>query len=144
MVDLSAVRDIVAIVGVLIALTYYILNIQNQRETRKTQLVMQIYQSKTDHQGLLNYFEIIDMEWSDPEDFKLKYQTPEQLARIEGHLSFFDGLGVLLRDRKIYADTVYNLTGRRILLVWAKFEDMIRYWREMDYGPGPDYGEPFE
>jgi predicted Holliday junction resolvase-like endonuclease len=72
MVELSVVRDLVAIASFIIALTYYILNIQNQRETRKTQLVMQIYQTKADHQGIRNYFEMINMEWSDPEDFKQK------------------------------------------------------------------------
>lgn len=144
MIELSFVRDLVAIASFLIALTYYILNIHNQRETRKTQLFMQIYQAKSDQQGILNYFEMLEMDWNDPEDFREKYHTPEHLALVETHLSYYEGLGVLLGEKKIDANTVYKLMGRRILQVWAKFEGMINHWRAMDYGPGPDYGDYFE
>ena len=39
---------------------------------------------------------------------------------------------------------VYKLVGRRILILWAKMGNMIKGWRSMDHGPGPDYAKPFE
>jgi len=147
MVELSVIRDLVAIAGVFIGLTYYILNIRNQRENRKAQLFMQLYQRKFDQQGLENWFNLLNMEWEDFDDFNHKYNrqsNPEIYALIESQISFYEGLGVLMQEKKIDPDMVYKLVGRRILILWAKMRDMIKGWRLMDHGPGPDYAEPFE
>ena len=147
MIELSLVRDLVAIASFIIALTYYVLNIKNQRETRQTQLFIQLYQTKSDQAGLLNWFKLLNMEWKDNDDFLQKYSRvthPEYLALIESQISFYEGLGVLMKDNKIDSKTVYKLLGRRILMLWAKMHSIIQEWREMDHGPGPDYSEYFE
>ena len=43
MIEISAVRDLVAIFGVLAGFAYYIVTVQNANKVRKTQLLMEIY-----------------------------------------------------------------------------------------------------
>ncbi len=66
--DVSLIRDLVAIAGVLIALTYYIVNIRYQRKPRQTQLFMDLYKTYRDPAFRTMYNEILTQEWNDFED----------------------------------------------------------------------------
>ena len=43
MIELSVIRDLVAIFGVIAGLTYYMTTVRNQNRTRRAQLYMQIF-----------------------------------------------------------------------------------------------------
>jgi hypothetical protein len=60
-------------------------------------------------------------------------------------MSYFEGLGVLVRGNMVDVNTVYNMMGRRIVSIWMKYETVIKGLRKLvDPGPGPDYCENFE
>jgi len=73
MIELSTIRDIVAIASFIIALSYYILNIQNQRQTRQTQIFMNLYETYSSKEFRTNMTEIRSWEWETPDEFYEKY-----------------------------------------------------------------------
>ncbi len=55
-----------------------------------------------------------------------------------------------MKDNIVDVNMVYRMLGLRIIMMWYKFEPIIKELRKMavgqgpDYGPGPDYLEHFE
>ena len=64
MVELSTLRDLVTISGVLIALAYYILTLRNQKRTRQAQLLMGLYEKYSSEESREKSMEIQLWEWN--------------------------------------------------------------------------------
>jgi hypothetical protein len=153
MIELSVIRDLVAIFGVIAGFTYYVLTVRaNQRnqkqqlETRKTQMFMQLYQSKYDREGLENAFTILNLEWDDINDYMEKYglaEHPDIGAMVESQSGYMEGLGILVKEGMVDIEMVYKVAGSRILLLWFKMETMLKGFRDPFWGV-PDYAENFE
>ena len=103
MIELSVVRDVVAIFGVIAGFTYYVINVrysqrmqQIQLETRQSQLFMPIYMQYYEKDFLKNYRDIVsNWEWSDYNDFMEKYgpnTNPEAFAAASNVLVFFHAI----------------------------------------------------
>ena len=80
MIDLSVIRDLVAIFGVIAGFSYYVLTVRaNQRnqkqqlEARRLEMFMRLHQSKYDQKGLENIFMLMNLEWDDIDDYMQKY-----------------------------------------------------------------------
>ena len=63
MIELSVVRDLVAIASFVVALTYYVINIRHQRETRQAQTFLQVFNNFTSKEfreanGVIDEFKI--------------------------------------------------------------------------------------
>jgi len=135
MVELSILRDIVAITGVFIALTYYIINIRHQRETRHTQLFMQLYDKYASHEFRRLHSTMINQEWNDYDEFIEKYGAENNLEVWTGWLSvaaFFNGVGVLVKRGKIDIALVEELLVNAVLISWLRMEPIIVGWRGRD------------
>ena len=148
MIELSTIRDLVAIASFIIALTYYILNIQNQRETRKTQLFTQIYRERYNPENIQRWWEMMSWEWEDYDDYYRKYGgfglDPELSAISVAQFSYYDGLGLLVRNNMVDVLTVFQLMSSPIIAIWFKFETVLKAMRAMENGPGENYMESFE
>jgi len=152
MVELSVIRDLVAIFGVIAGFSYYVMTVRNQNKTRQTQLFMQLYQSRYNAEGVKQFWRAVMLEWDDFDDYMKRYgpfENPEitdELAIITAQWNYFDGLGILLKDRMLDENTVYKMIGVRILMVWFKCEaiiDKVRFQRG-EPSAGGDYMEGFE
>ncbi len=151
MIELSTIRDLVAIASLIIALSYYVLNIRNQRETRQAQLFMQLFQSRYNEDGVKRFWKSVLMEWDDYDDWMKRYgpfENPEvtdELANLTAEWNYFDGLGVLLKDKMLDENTVYRMIGVRVLMMWFSSEVLIENIRHQEgTGGGADYMEGFE
>jgi hypothetical protein len=83
--------------------------------------------------------------WEDYEDYMQKYDStinPESASIRNAHWTFYEGLGLLLRDNLIERETVYRLQGIRCLLVWFKWETVIKGIRKSPLGD--DWMDNFE
>ena len=69
---------------------------------------------------------------------------PEFTAKMESQMSYFEGLGVLLKNKMVDLNTVYDMMGSRIVSIWIKYETVIKGLRAIERGPGPTYSENFE
>jgi hypothetical protein len=146
MVSLEQILYIIPVLALAASITYYAMVLRNQNKTRQTQMTLQLIESRNDLASYQTYWKIMSYEWDSLDDFLEKYgpQThPEEAGRII-LWSFYDSLGVLVRDNMISADMVYRILGKRIIPMWLKFETTIKWNREREDGPGRFHMEEFE
>jgi len=149
MIELSMIRDLVAIFGVIAGFSYYVLTVRNAKRNRDVQLFMQIFNSLLDPEKIVGMTELVtDMEWDDLLDFEAKYGTStgsyENYGKRYAYWKSFDGIGELLRRGLIEAELVYSLLGQtEVIVFWDKFGDLILEYREVlklpEYFAGFEY-----
>jgi hypothetical protein len=132
--NLSTIRDIVAIIGVAIGFSYYILNLRNGRETRQAQLFMQIHNQWNNKEFIKPFMEILNLwQWDSEDEFWRKYG---QISNVEAYVSFitvlwyFESVGTLLKSRLINIKLVDALYSDRYVQFWEKFETILQGLRE--------------
>jgi hypothetical protein len=151
MIELSSLRDIVAIVGVLIALGYYILTLRNQKRTRQAQLLMNLYEKYSSEDSREKSMEIQKWQWDTLDEFFDKYGNKlEAWSMWESKAAFFHGIGVLLEadmiEIKLLDRLLTNTVNRhwnvlrmgQVLAEWRKRIDLERgehdYWTDSEQG----------
>jgi len=147
MVEVSVIRDLVAIFGVIAGFSYYVLTVRNAQKARRTDTFMRLYQSRHQPETHRRYWKLIRLEWDDFEDFMQKYgpeANPEIAALRTSLWSEYDGIGMLVQDNMVDLETVHRMLFQGIVGIWYKYEAIIKGLREMENGPGPNYYENFE
>jgi hypothetical protein len=146
MVELSVIRDLVAIFGVIAGFSYYVLTVRaNQRnqelalraqehatETRQAQMFMQIYnESHNDPSFVKGIHTLLDIVREHPVesyDQFLKIRENEQfrdaIQRVGG---FYEGLGVLVREGFVSIRLVALLMTGMTRMWW---EGLYKSWIE--------------
>jgi hypothetical protein len=135
MIEISVIRDLVAIFGVIAGFTYYVLTVRNAQkgqrtadETRQLQTVMQL-SSMASYEGSKIYIELLNMEWNDYEDFERKYGSDtntDNFAKRQAIWRNFDALGLALKRGLIDRELFFEQNPYGALLIWAKFRDVIK------------------
>ena len=136
MVDLSLLRDMVAIAGVFIGLSYYIMNIREVRQNRRIALTTTLLQHFMTREGYENIMEILSMEWDSIEDFMNKYDhrvDRNYAARRMALWNTCNTLGYLYREGSLDLKTIYSASGGIIINIWNKFKPIIEYYRSTDF-----------
>jgi hypothetical protein len=148
MVSTEVLAILLSGVGISGSLLYYASVLRNTSRAQQIQMLQRLHDSKSDKEGLEHFFELMWLEWSDFDDYMSKYSprnNPKTSSIMESQLSYLDGLGVLVKNNVVDLETVYDITGRRIIMIWFQFESVIDGLRKgPDFGPGPDYCESFE
>ena len=96
MIELSTIRDIVTIFGVIAGFSYYVLTVRNAQKIRQSTMLSQLHDSKYNLENMRAYFNIITREWTDFENYVEKYggwTNPEQAAILETQMSHMEGIG---------------------------------------------------
>jgi len=100
MVELSAVRDIVTIFGVIAGFTYYTMTVRHQNSSRKAQLFIEMYRDFKRPDVQKAYNDIVHVwEWENYEDFQIKYGRLSNWDEFNKYMlvySIYEGLGVLI------------------------------------------------
>jgi len=135
MVELSIIRDCVAIFGVIAGFSYYVLTVRNtqknqqqQLETRQAQLFMQLYQDLLSENNMRSLLDLLNMEWKDYDDFERKLgsdNNPDSFVKRTSFWFRMNGIGHLLRDGMIPSEKVFDLLGTWIIWMWMKWESII-------------------
>lgn len=133
MVDYQTISIVLTGIGMIIALTYYALQIRNQNRTRQAQLFMSVYNN---HISIPTMTILVEMMWlwgwEDFDDFRAKYAYPNN---IEAHVKWthyfasLEGLGVLCKKGLIDPELVYDSQYASIIFVWEKFLPIIEEYR---------------
>lgn len=140
MMEISLIRDIVAIFGVIAGFSYYVLVVranqknqeltlkaqQQQLETRQAQLFMSIYSRVNEISFWTNLEEIRRWEWDDFDDYVEKYESNLELkSKYNSVGTFFEGLGVMVKRHHIDVTLVDDLLSGPLMGLWQKFEPVI-------------------
>lgn len=150
MVDLTLLQPIswfAASIGVCVAAVYYVLNLritqknqelslkaqQQTLETRQAQFFMQLYQRLNNTEAMEKWIAVMNMQWSDYDDYEKKYGTdtnPEGAALRLGVLYEWNGVGYLLKMGVIDREAAYRLANNvSATWLWKKYEPVIREMR---------------
>jgi len=147
MVDYSTLSIVFTGLSISLAAFYYINTLRNTQKTRQIQMFMQLYESKYNQEGLEALFTLMYLEWENVEDYMMRHSPVTGDNKIavmmESQVSYMDGLGLLVRNKEVDLETVYNVAGRRVMLLWFKLETIIKSFREPVWGM-PEYAENCE
>ena len=134
MVDIPTVSIMIASAGVLVAATYYVLQIRHQTKLRQMDLFMRLYStfmSKESSEALLI---IMWLEYRDYNDFVEKYGTPSSERPVwTAYMmvtNFFNEVGMLLHRKFIDIESVDELFAFRVALFWEKLKPLIEGMRK--------------
>jgi hypothetical protein len=155
-VDYQTISIVLTGTGLMIALTYYALQIRNQNKTRQAQLYMDLYKivSSEDFRG--KYSELMSQwEWEDLDDYRRKYDnTPEAGVKLYTLLRFYGGLNGLVKRRMIDVGLLGEILGASgfaddVRLLWEKFYPVLRYevqaeWHGVEVSEFGAYREGYE
>ena len=132
----SMIRDIVAIFGVIAGLTYYVMTVQNQNRTRKAQMLITLQKDFSDYNMALRAYEIWNWEWKDFDDFDNKYgsHNVEETAKRYTDWFWYNNIGLMLKNKLLEKDTLYDLFGTSFIITWERWEPIIKEYRLRTYG----------
>jgi len=128
--------DIIPILALAAAIIYYVSISKSQNNTRKAQLFMQIYNRFQDKEFLRQNIEIMNMEWVDFDDFWEKYGlivNPEATSLIFSVGTYFEGIGVMVKEKLIDVKLVDDLMTGLVVRYWEKLEPIIPRKRCNEY-----------
>ena len=133
MIELSVIRDLVAIFGVIAGFSYYVLTVHNQNRTRQAQLFMQIFSRQYEIEQRRSLHLIQNIEYEDYDDFMEKYgmeNNPDIWLRMSSVGTYFEGIGVLVKRKLVDPTMVDDLMSGRIIDYWETIGPMTLEYRE--------------
>ena len=143
MIELSIIRDCIAIFGVLAGFSYYVLTVratrknqEQQLETRRIQLFMQLANIFLDVQKGIDYIEVLNWTWDDYTDFERKYgsdNNPRAFAMRNTIWTSFNIMGKLVTEDEIDIDLVNTIMHDSIVWQWIKWKEIIYEQRRIYY-----------
>jgi hypothetical protein len=129
MIELSTIRDLVTIFGVIAGITYYVMTVRNANRARKTQTLMQLRERTLSTEWLQEFLELLECKWTDYDDFLRKYDSSvsrDNYVKRYRLWSYLDGIGYLLHQDLIDRDSVYHLMSAvGVNLHWRKWKPII-------------------
>jgi hypothetical protein len=131
MVELSLIRDLVAIFGVIAGFTYYVMTVRNTNRIRRTQLLGLMY-TENKEEDWTRWNELMSMEWEDYDDFERKYGSdynPDSYGKRMLTWTKMNSFGIMLRDGVIDVTTAYDMWDIWPIWTWMKFETIFREQR---------------
>jgi hypothetical protein len=133
MVDYQTLSIVLTGIGLIIALTYYGLQIRNQNRTRQAQLFMNLYETYRNTEFKNMYTEILfHHQWKDFEDWWSKYgpiENKEAFSEWNSVAGYFNGIGILVKKKLIDMSMVDELLASTIITLWEKMGPNIREGR---------------
>jgi len=127
MVDYQTLSIVLTGIGLMIALTYYALQIRNQNKTRQAQIIMQVYQKMSDADFMESFWEVFSREWDTVEEYLEKYPSRTSFAVLTNYL---EGVGILLKKGLVGRALVYEFFPTNANVLWHKFKPITMWTRE--------------
>ena len=134
MVDVSTLSIVIASAGILVAATYYVLQIRHQTKLRQMDLFMRLYSVFTSKEFTEAGLVITSLEIRGYDDFVEKYGMPHAEEPVWTALyisiNYFNEVGMLLHRGFIDIESVDELFGYRVAFFWEKLKPLIEGWRK--------------
>ena len=136
MVELQSISITLAGLSFIVAATYYVMNIREQRRNRKITLTTTMLQHFMTDEGYFKIMDLLTLKWDSLEDYMNKYDSrvdPKNAARRMSLWNTCETLGLLYREGLLDLDIIYASSGGIIYTSWKKFEPVIELYRGGDY-----------
>jgi len=132
LVLLQSVSYVAAAIGVLIAAIYYMLTLRTNQRNMRINITNNLMQTIFSPEACRNILDLMHMEWTDYGDFENRYGTennPDSASIRISYWATFNVLGELLRKGVVDADTLYTTIGWFVVMLWQKFELVVKEHR---------------
>ena len=130
MVDFQTLSIVLTGIGLIIALTYYSLQIRNQNITRQAQLFMQMLSQFNQPSMVESRDFYYDVELNNYEEYLQLWDDPEKRKQHRLFGGFVEGLGVLVREGFLDVKVVAGLIGGTVKALWEKQAPFVIEYRE--------------
>jgi len=138
MVDLTEISAVVAAVGVLVGVAYYILDMRNQTRIRQTDLLVRLFSTMINKDWLEAWEKVRDRENLEYNEYREKYGFVE----ANQVYLFYDQLGRLLQKGLIDIDLLPVEVGQ-VTNAWEKLGPLMegsrKKFNEPRLGSGFEY-----
>jgi len=124
-VDIPTISAIVVAAGVLIGLFFTLLELRHLARTRKTDVIMRIYDRFSSKEMVEAISSIGQLRFN-----PLEPMPPEKLTGVVQVSTLFEGLGVLLEKSLIDVELVDSLFGPSLDTLWEPIRPFIYNTRE--------------
>lgn len=159
MIELSVIRDLATIFGVLAGFSYYVLTVRanqkNQKlaleaqkeatETRRLQIFMQLFNAFNTKENLDNLVELMNLK-PDEKTYREKYDShvnPEFFAKRARVWYFYNSVGELYRMGLVDKDLLHRLNiDINVSMIWQNWGHIIELNRKRENMP--DLWDGFE
>jgi hypothetical protein len=138
MVDIYEISAVVAAIGVLVGVVYYILDMRHQTKIRKTDLLTRLYTSTfTSNEFMDALWKVMSLQVKDYEDYVKQYgslQTDNPMNRaIFTVIGYYELVGVLLYRKLIDLVTVHDVFGTsNPIRLFEKIKPALAGMREIE------------
>ena len=126
MVDITEISAVVAAVGVLIGVVYYILDLRHETKIRKTDLLIRLYSTMVNKDFLEAWDRIGLAQTAD----LIKMTEEQRMVDINLVYGFFEEVGALLEMRLVELDMVEKLIHGHAIRTWEKLKPVFEYGRK--------------
>ncbi len=132
MVDLTEISAVVAAVGVLIGVAYYVLDLRHQNKVRQTDLIMRLHSESCSKEMVEAVHMLMETKFSNYEEFVEKYGpvvSSQPVGIAWGMVgSFYEGIGIMVHRKLADVDLIHELFPAQS--VWKKMEPLVKGMRE--------------
>ena len=130
MVDLQTLLTYLTLISVPVGVVYHIITLRNQSRNRQAQLFMSIYKETQTKEAQTDFLDIETINMNNADDwFKLR-EDREKFKVLARFLSYYEGIGVLVREGLIDVSLVAKLSSGNIIWFWEKYRDGVFALRE--------------
>ena len=136
MVDIYEISAVVAAVGVLVGVIYYILDMRHQSKVRETDLAIRMnpWMNVSGSELTDAIAKLWTTDFKDCDDFVRRYgpmpsDKPEHKA-LTLVLNYFEGIGMLLKRNLMGKDFAWDLFGSSYFLAWEKVKPIVEGMRK--------------
>jgi len=119
--------------GLSVSILYYSTVIRNQNKTRQTQMLMELYAAYRDPEFARAWGEVMDLEYTDFDDFWQKYggtSNREVYSKWQSIARLFNGIGVLVKKNMVDIELVEELLAVIIIVSWTNMSPIVYGFRE--------------
>jgi hypothetical protein len=126
MIDIPTIASIVTTVSIVIGVIFTILEIRHLAKTRKTEIIMQIYERFGTKEIVEAINRVGNAKFENITDYNKKYGFTDITLIAE----LFEGIGVLLEQNLIDIKMADKLFGPTLNLLWVRMKPVIYAMRE--------------
>jgi hypothetical protein len=112
-------------IGVCVAALYYMINLRETSRNRKATLANNILQTMFSEEGLKRWISLLNMQWTDFDDFTKKYDSTvneDNYVKRTAFILTVNYICYLVKQGLIDIGSVYEISGEGIMDFWIKFK----------------------
>ena len=134
MVSIEVIAILLSGISISASLFYYANVLQNANKTRQAALFMDLYRTYRDPVFRKQYNDILSWRYVDFNDFWNKYgeqNNPDAWVTYQTVASYFNGIGVLLKQGLIEINMIEELLAPTVYMAWMRMGPVAKGFKEL-------------